>query len=47
VDITAAMADVELFAKAGFEENTSRKNAAAVVNENHAKYQQRTSYDPT
>jgi hypothetical protein len=33
---TAAIADDELFANAGFSENTSRKNAAAVVNENHA-----------
>jgi hypothetical protein len=33
---TAAIADVELFIKAGFEANTSRKNAAAVVNENQA-----------
>jgi hypothetical protein len=33
---TAAIADDELFANAGFSENTSRKNAAAVVKENHA-----------
>src|SRR5271154_6525484 len=33
---TAAIADDELFANAGFSENTSRKNAAAVVYENHA-----------
>jgi len=33
---TAAIADDELFANAGLSENTSRKNAAAVVNENHA-----------
>src|SRR5579859_3374563 len=32
----AAIADVELLTSAGFEENTSRKNAAAVVNENQA-----------
>jgi hypothetical protein len=33
---TAAIADDELFANAGFSENTCRKNGAAVVNENHA-----------
>jgi hypothetical protein len=34
--ITAAIAEVEVRIKRGYDENTSRKCAAAVVKENHA-----------
>jgi hypothetical protein len=33
---TAAIAEAKLFTNAGFDANTSRKKAAAVVKENHA-----------